>query len=294
MRVVHYLPYDDIGGVGFRSASALNRYRPDWTVQAWSGAPSYLQFTQHSEWNWDKIVSAVKRADVLHSHDHRARVGTRKADVVTFHGTGFRESPSTYLQSAGNAKVLVSTLDLWLQEPSVTWMPQMDDLDWLQTFRQPQAQLTVGHFPTNRLLKSTYEFEQACIALQNAGYDFQVIIGEGKSWHDTLVEKGKCDILFDQTQYGYGGNAIEAWAMGIPVISGGEDSLLQEFSSRFGYLPFVEANKATIGEALEKLMDEKNRLTAAQLGRSHAEKFHSYESGAELLASIYEDLQSHK
>lgn len=290
MKVVHYLPYDDIGGVGFRSASALNLFRPKWDVRAWAGAPSYLQFPQHSQWDWRVIEQAVEQADVLHSHDHRATVGRRKADVVTFHGTGFRQDPAGAVKHAGGARVLVSTLDLWLQEPSVTWMPQMDDVEWLATFRDPQPRLTVGHFPTNPELKSTAEFRQACATLHDAGYDFDVIIGEGQSWHDTLTAKGKCDVLFDQTAYGYGGNAIEAWAMGIPVISGGPDELLAEFKRRFGYIPFVVAQPDTIAAALELLTDKYARLTMAGIGRRHVQTFHSYKAGADLLADIYQDL----
>ena len=291
MKVVHYLPFDDIGGVGYRSASALNRHYPDWSAQAWAGAPSYLQFPQHSTWDWDVIEEAVAEADVFHSHDHRAKVGRRWADVITFHGTGFRQNPKGAIRHADGARVLVSTLDLWLQAPDhVTWMPQMDDLDWLASFRDPQPRLTIGHFPTNPELKNTHEFRLACVALQDAGYVFDVEIGQGLSWRETLKAKGRCDIVFDQTLYGYGGNAIEAWAMGIPVISGGSDDLLAEFRRRFGYIPFVIAEPNTIVAALEMLMDDRARQDVGALGRRHAEHFHSYEAGADLLASIYREL----
>jgi glycosyltransferase involved in cell wall biosynthesis len=249
-----------------------------------------LQFPQHLPFDWDHIREVINSADVLHGHDHRVQVDYRQADVVTFHGTGFRENPDMHLADIGDAKALVATLDLWLQKPlDVEWMPQMDDLDWLATFRKPQKRLTIGHFPTNPAIKSTAEFVAACELLQQT-YDLDFIVGQGKSWLETLRVKGTCDILFDQTTFGYGGNAIEAWAMNIPVISGGADELLEEFDRRFGYVPFVQTRADTISSALLTLMDPDARTTWGQLGRTHVERFHSYEVGAERLATIYREL----
>ena len=290
MKVVHYLPQDDTGGSGFRSTAALRRHFPTWYAEAWAAQPSYLQFPQHLPFDWDHIREVINSADILHGHDHRVQVDDRQADVVTFHGTGFREDPDAHLTGIGDAKALVSTLDLWLQKPlDVEWMPQMDDLDWLATFRQPQDRLTIGHFPTNPAIKSTAEFVTACEELQKV-YDFDVIVGQGLSWLDTLELKGRCDVLFDQTTFGYGGNAIEAWGMGIPVISGGPDKLLAEFDRRFGYVPFVQTTADTIKTALLTLMSPDARTTWGTLGRSHAERFHSYKVGAERLATIFREL----
>lgn len=293
MKVVHYLPYDDIGGVGFRSARALNRHQPDWQVNAYQGAPSYLQFPHHSAWHWPTIAQQWLEADVRHSHDHRAEIAAVPANVVTFHGTGFRENPSGLLQHAGDARVLVSTLDLWLLAPDdVEWMPQIDDLDDLATFRTPSGsdRIRVGHAPTNRALKSTAEFLTACEQLRREGAPIDVVLIEGLSWRDALSVKGTCDVLFDQTAYGYGGNAIEAWAMRIPVICGASDDTLVEYARRFGLLPFVPTTASTIAAALEQLLHPSQRTYWGQIGRQHAERFHSQQAGADRLTSIYSTL----
>lgn len=293
MKVVHYLPYDDIGGVGFRSARALNRHQPDWQVNAYQGAPSYLQFPHHSAWHWPTIAQQWLEADVRHSHDHRAEIVAVPANVVTFHGTGFRENPHGLLQHAGDARVLVSTLDLWLLAPDdVEWMPQIDDLDDLAGFRAPSGTdlIRVGHAPTNRALKSTAEFLTACEHLQRQGAPIDVVLIEGLSWRDALAMKGTCDVLFDQTAYGYGGNAIEAWAMRIPVICGAADDTLAEYDRRFGLLPFVPATASTIAAALEQLLQPSQRAYWGQIGREHAERFHSQQAGADRLTSIYSTL----
>jgi hypothetical protein len=287
LHVVNYLPYDDIGGVGYRTATAFNRLKPEWTYHAYRGAPSYLQFPEHTPWDWEPLVKDWNNADVVHVHDHIPRVGKGKPTVVTFHGTGFRETPDHHLSLAGNARVLVSTLDLWLQKPDdTTWMPQIDDIEWLASHRVPNdGPIRVGHAPTNRSLKTTTEFLEAC---KRFGGAIEVLLIENQPWHQALRLKGTCDILFDQTLYGYGGNAIEAWGMGIPVICGAPDNTLAEYQRRFGYIPFVNATPTTIHKAIEQLLEPNERAGWSFIGKRHAERFHSQRAGVDLLAPIYE------
>lgn len=293
MKVINYLPYDDIGGVGYRTASAFNRHRPNWTYHAYRGAPSYLQYPEHTPWDWRHIVDDWNTADVVHVNDHIPTVGRQRPTVVTFHGTGFRETPAEHLKLARDARVLVSTLDLWLLAPNdTTWMPQMDDLDWLATFRKPHnGPLRIGHAPTNRALKSTHQFIEACKVLSET-IPVEMVMIEGLSWHECLTLKGTCDILFDQTAYGYGGNAIEAWAMGIPVVCGAPDDTLAEYDRRFGDIPFVAAEQHTIRDALLDLVEPAARAQWGTKGRAHAERYHSYKVGVERLAPIYEEVSS--
>lgn len=295
MRIFSYSPYDDTGGFGYRMASAFDQHGPaGWEYRAVRGAPSYLQFPAHDEWDWPSIVRWWNEADVVHVHDHCPQVGKPRPMVVTFHGTGFRESPAGHLAlaKAANARPLVSTLDLWLLAPDdTTWCPQIDDLDWLATFRAPHegGPVRIGHAPTNRALKSTAELETAVTQLQAEGADVELVIIEGLPWLEALKVKGTCDLLFDQTAYGYGGNAIEAWGMGIPVICGAQDATLDEYKRRFGWLPFVRATPTTIREAIEQLLTPAARDWWGTGGRAHAERHHSYQVGVDRLTTIYQE-----
>lgn len=297
MKIFSYSPFDDVGAFGYRMASAFDQHGPaGWEYRAVRGAPSYLQFPAHDEWNWDDIVRWWNTADVVHVHDHIPTVGRRRPMVVTFHGTGFREAPAAHLMmaAAAGARPLVSTLDLFLLAPDdVTWCPQIDDLDALAAHRtppHPDGVVRIGHAPTNRLLKSTDLFLQACTDLQEAGAPLEVVLIEGKPWAEALTLKGTCDVLFDQTAFGYGGNAIEAWAMRIPVICGAPDATLAEYERRFGQLPFVTATPTveSIRTAIESLLSVDARTAWGDRGRVHAETHHSYEVGVRRLVEIYQ------
>jgi glycosyltransferase involved in cell wall biosynthesis len=86
--------------------------------------------------------------------------------------------------------------------------------------------------------------------------------------------KATCHVLYDQVQLGYGNNAVEAWAMGIPVIAGGAPTTLTEMRRRFGSLPFVKATEDTIGDALALLLDEGERERWGAIGQAHARAWH--------------------
>ena len=288
MRVVSYNRKDDIGGAGYRMASAFNRLRPDWSYQAFRGQPSYLQFPEHTPWH--KLSEAWEQADVVHTHDDIRQVGSRKPTVVTYHGVGYRGRSHEFMPMLLKAGITVgvSTLDLWLEHPNDThWIPGFEDLDWLASFRKPQdGPLRIGHAPTHRARKATTEFLAACERLGRE-IPIEVVLIENTPWLDCLPIKGTVDILFDQTAYGYGGNAIEAWGMGIPVICGAPDATLAEYQRRFGYIPFVEATDTTIYDAITVLVDESARAKWGQLGKPHVHAYHSQQAGVDILEPLY-------
>lgn len=296
MRVLSYSVFDDIGGAGYLMADAFNRERPDWVYEAVRGAPSYLQYPEHTPWWWDNILTAWRNADAVHLHDgfHNLPSGPRPGMVVTYHGTGFREVPDVFLakQREYGAIGLVSTLDLWLLRPDdVEWNPIGMDLEALATYRRPHGgSLVIGHCPTARELKGTHALIDAVEALRHSGAEIDLHIIEGVDWETCLKFKGQFDVYFDQLAYGYGNNSIESWAMGIPTINGASDAVLEEYRRRFGVLPFVQADPtvASIAAAIEKLLDPLNRAAYADLGRQHAQRFHSQRALVERLAPFYE------
>ena len=295
MKALSYSVYDDIGGLGWGLASAFRKLT-DWEYRQVCGQPSYLDFPQADHWDWPQIVKWWKAADVVHLHDGYHQLPSKRHGIVcTYHGIGFRGNPGWFLrqQEQHRATGLVSTLDLWLLAPSeTTWCPAPYDLDWLHSFRhplrRPDGPLRIGHAPTDRSIKHTAEFLAAC---EQFGREtpVEVVLIEGMSWRDCLEVKGSCDIFYDQCAFTYGGNSIEAMAMGIPVLNGAPDATLAEYERRFGDLPFVLVDPGSILEGLRMLASPYARDAWGRRGRRHVEQFHSQRAVVDLLTPIYRD-----
>lgn len=291
---------------------AFRRLAPDWEFRS-AYAPNaffYLDYPKDID-PWDGVLVAKlwKEADVVHLHNNfrtaeiierangirhhsYAKANAKKA-VIHYHGTTFRAQPKVHLakQRQRKAKGLVSTLDLWLLAPHDTeWLPAPYNLDWLQTFRKPGKVLRVGHAPTERGVKDTDAFLAAVERLQDEGHEIEVDLIEGVKWSECLERKGRCDIYYDQVLLGYGCNAIEAWGMGIPVIAGGQPATLAEMERRFGELPFLNATKDTIYDALLALTDEATRAEYAKRGTAHVRKYHDEVKVVAQLKDIYQQV----
>lgn len=296
MKLLSYSPYDDTGMLGYNLAAMWHQERPEDSYRQVCGAPSYLNFPQHDRWDWDNIVHWWNEADVVHLHDgfHAMPTRRRSGIVVTWHGTGFREASTLLLKQQKRHRCIgtVSTLDLWLLAPDdVEWLPAPHDTMsyWHMHNDMPREDgpLRIGHAPTNRALKNTDDFLAACERLASET-EIEVVLIEGCDWIDSITLKATCDIWYDQVAFGYGGNGIEAMAMGIPVICGAQDDTLAEYERRFGAIPFVLADPGTIYDALALLVgSEEERLVWGARGRAHAEMFHSYKAVADRLEPLY-------
>src|SRR5690606_23762125 len=113
---------------------------------------------------------------------------------------------------------------------------------------------------------------------------------EGKTWAECVQMKSTCDVLYDQVQLGYGNNAIEAWAMGIPVIAGASQDILDIMGATFDKTPFLEATQHTIGDALIAMNNTTTRNQWARTGKAHVERWHDGRESVERLTAIYREL----
>jgi hypothetical protein len=149
--------------------------------------------------------------------------------------------------------------------------------------------IRIAHAPTNRQVKSTQLLLDAVKRLQAEGFAVELDIIEHRPWAECLERKAKADIYFDQVQLGYGCNALEAWAMGIPVIAGASDDTLDEMERRFGHLPFYHATEETIYDALKELVEDPElRKRYGQIGYEYVRKYHDYPVVVEQLKRLYQ------
>ena len=312
MRVYIHSAGQDTGGQGYRIKRAFDRHVPDVSVRATTVAETYVGYPSDVLLYRDGSAVAQRlyeEADVVHLMNTLTalrRIGIpvpQKPTVLHHHGSRFRAQHSSIAAEARQhgAVQLVSTLDLEVLEPDVKWLPSPHDLAYLASIRRteyrPSDTVRIAHAPTNRVIKSTESVIASVETLQRRGRNVSLDLIENESWEACLRRKARADILVDQLFLGYGNNAIEAWAMGIPVVAGVSEAhapgTRQRMLSRFGLLPFYEATERTLIEALDRLVSEPEaRLAFGSVGLEHARRFHSEESVARTLHGIYAGMVS--
>jgi hypothetical protein len=231
-------------------------------------------------WGW---------ADVIHVHDAPGVSNVDnmepKPTVITYHGTRYRKSNrayNTYVRDKGWVGT-VATPDL-----TRFGLPLLPDCrpDLMEYF-DPGDKFTVAHAPTKRKVKGTKRVMAACKAM---GVKLDLI--ENVPWEECVKRKGRAHLVVDQFELGYGCNAIEAWAMGLPVISDGTSNVLSAIKEQFGYLPFVPPSPS-LETMLEMMRDDVGFYNNwAEVGRNHYLKHHSPEATSRAAVGFYEQALS--
>jgi hypothetical protein len=288
----------DLGGQVQGIAAAFRR-ASDWPISAMVTSQTYLRYPEDLPYSEPEIRRRYRAADVVHLHN--TLYGWRWLDdasgkpiVLHHHGTGFRENHEALAADVRKMRAVqvVATLDLEILEPDVRWVPGLTDIGLLRSIRaafyRPSERIRIAHAPTNRAIKSTEAILAAFERLAER-YPIDLDLIEQTSWAECLARKARADILVDQVILGYGVNAIEAWAMGIPVIAGTQDRAVEaHMRQRFGQLPFFAATEATLGHAIEALVTSREaRAEYSAAGTAHVERWHSDAYVVPLLADIY-------
>ena len=146
----------------------------------------------------------------------------------------------------------------------------------------------VLHAPSSRGRKGTDHVVAACAAL-----DVDLEIVEGLDHREAFERYRRADVIVDQLNAGwYGVFAIEAMALGKPVVAFLHDEAVRRTEEAFGLeLPIVSATKETLVDALRPLVasaDERRRIGAAS--RAYAEEVHDLERMTDRLLALYAGL----
>ena len=303
MNVLVLSPGADTGGQGYRIKKAFEGVE-GYSVKAVHGKETYIKYPSDIFWSKDlNIQELYDWADVVH---HKNRLDTyvrldgsqKKPTVIHHQGTRLRTNVASVRRedSSIGAYALVSTVDLLECYPEATWLPAPLNVDSVAKYRitRERPDIRICQCPTNRVVKSTDVVLAAIDRLTKGRGGLLFDLVENVEWRVALSRKGRCDIFVDQLHLGYGNNAIEAWAMGLPVISGVESQQTREkMLELWGELPFYEAN---VDNFEEKLMDMVNspklRLEYGAKGLAHVKKFHSEENVVRILKEVYENAES--
>jgi glycosyltransferase involved in cell wall biosynthesis len=143
----------------------------------------------------------------------------------------------------------------------------------------------VVHAPSSRSRKGTEHVVAACAEL---GIELDIV--EGLDHREALARYRAADIVVDQLNAGwYGVFAIEAMALGKPVVTFLHDEAVRRTEAAFGVeVPLVRATKETLVEALRPLVEspeERRRIGAAS--RAYVERVHDADVVADRLIDVY-------
>ena len=297
--VVFINPGHDTGGAGIAFKQAFDK--AGWRANAICRNETYLQYPTDIVWTpktrSKTVVALLEAADVVHAMNSPRPLGwfTPRADqtlVVHHLGTTYRRDPegqSAICREYGAIEV-TDSIDLLFDH--VGWLPIPADLPALSHLRarvyRASRSVRIAHAPTDREYKDTEAVMQAVESLGRK-YPITFDLIEGVTNRHCLERKAEADIFVDQLKYGFGMNAIEAWAMGIPVVSGMDDEAgKQRGLAMWGHLPWADATAKTLEAVIEHLIVDMDwRLRLAERGKRHAERWHSQQAAVEMATALY-------
>lgn len=149
--------------------------------------------------------------------------------------------------------------------------------------------LTIFHAPTVESVKGTDTVKQVFETLAEKYPQHRFVIKTGLPHETLLKEMGKADIIIDQLLVGwYGGQAVEAMALGKPVLSFIYPLYLGlvEFGLE---IPVVNTNYWNLTQDLENLINSPElRQDLGEKGLAFVQKYHSAEKIADEYSRVYE------
>jgi glycosyltransferase involved in cell wall biosynthesis len=193
-------------------------------------------------------------------------------------------------------KIFAITPDLlhWLPAKA-EFLPiaQVDLNDWQPERQNRGNKLTLLHSPTNRAGKGTKYILEAIERLEGRYRDIELILVEGIP-HDKVKDLyRKADLVIDQLLGGwYGGFAVEAMALGKPVVCYIREEDLKFIPSQMkDDLPIVNATPDTIYEVLSGLVEQRDQLRLmGERSRAYVERWHDPMKIALRTKEVYESI----
>jgi glycosyltransferase involved in cell wall biosynthesis len=309
MRVTHCpvntagIPWTNVQALRARGIDArlvvFNRYRlhPEADVDLGrSGGLARQQLTQ-----WRAFARLAPETDIFHFYFGLTLVpksvqfallrALRKRSVMHFLGSDIRGKPPEALAwtSRAGARV-VGSYDAIRWVPDARVIPPGIDVRGIEpAFPSSRPRPVVLHAPSSRGRKGTEHVVAACATL-----DVDLEIVEGLDHRKAFELYRSADIVVDQLNAGwYGVFAIEAMALGKPVVTFLHDEAVRRTEEAFGVpVPIVRATKDDLADRLRPLVEsaqERGRIGRAS--RAYAEEVHDLERMTDRLLALYAELR---
>jgi hypothetical protein len=152
--------------------------------------------------------------------------------------------------------------------------------EWSPHYLDPHgtSPLRIGHAPSNRSIKGTDRILQAIEELRAEGHPIEPVLVEGISHEAAKQQYESIDVVVDQLFAGwYGGLAVEAMALGKPVVVyiRPEDLGFVPEAMRHE-LPFIQIHPDAVREGLRKVvtMPRQELHAIGRRSRAFVERWH--------------------
>lgn len=165
--------------------------------------------------------------------------------------------------------------------------------EWSPVYTQLERRpLRIGHAPSHRKVKGTDLILEALEQLAAEGHEYELVLVEGLPNDQARQKYEQIDVLIDQLHAGwYGGLAVEAMALGKPVMVYIRDEDLQFIPPEMkAELPFLRVTMESVKDDLRRLMQtpREELYALAQRSRRYVERWHDPLRIAEEIKSDYE------
>ena len=150
--------------------------------------------------------------------------------------------------------------------------------------------LRVVHAPTNRAVKGTRFLVEAVDRLRSEGAEIELVLVEGLPREEARKVYETAHVLVDQLLIGwYGGLAVEAMALGKPVIAYvREEDLVFIPAAMREQLPLVQATPPTIYDVLKQFTGAVDLADIGRRSREYMERWHDPRKIAASMKAEYE------
>lgn len=249
---------------------------------------------------WRALASHLGSVDVFHFYFGLTLVpkslqfpilrAFRKKAVYHFLGSDIRGKTAAELAYGRRADAqIVGSFDAarWIPEAEVV-PPGIDLSGYRPVPLKDRARPVVLHAPSSRARKGTEHVIAACERLP---VDLRLV--EGLPHDEARACYLDADVVVDQLNAGwYGLFAIEAMALGKPVVTFLHDEAVRRTEQAFGVrVPLVPATRDTLVDALSPLVESvalRRRIGAES--RAYVERVHDLEAVTDRLLALYSQL----
>ncbi len=246
---------------------------------------------------WRALARLLPRTDVFHFYFGLTLVpklaqfpilrALRKKSLFHYLGSDIRGKAPDELAYGRRADAqVVGSCDAIRWVPEAEVIPPGIDLSRYEPVPpSDRPRPVVLHAPSNRARKGTEHVVAACAEL-----DVELDVVEGLPHEQARERYRRADIVVDQLNAGwYGLFAIEAMAMGKPVLTFLHEEAVRRTEEAFGVrVPLVPTTKETLADDLRPLVastDERRRIGAES--RAYVERMHDVDRMADRLLALY-------